>query len=382
MLYVSVSTDISLVLDHLSNFFQLSIVAPWQPSKLQFKFLNFIPIPKFRKLIIGRGIKPLNLDLHNFGLPELIRLTFLHVFNYKIPANFSTFLERWTTWRLNAKLRHNSYAIIPSDYIKYLKIPDNCSVWLEIRWHHLIANSMRPKIQLDYPIKQVDWKWEEDFQRIYPKLSGCIVYSAMAKKSFIQAGYVNCPMEIVALKSRNLLELSLKPTTRTKSEILYVGREPLDKGLDLAVSVSLALKMNINIVGSYSWETLKWLEKFSNVKLLGLVPHLELRKLMTESRFLLCPTIESYGLTIVEALAVGLPVVTTPMAGVTELVKSNSNLYLSESLKVDDLVNKSRDCINESKMISKLDTSIVSLITTETNKSWESLAKKIVFSYR
>ena len=199
----------------------------------------------------------------------------------------------------------------------------------------------------------------------------------MAKQSFLKAGYVDCPIEIVALKSRRLTGYSSKVATQTKREILYVGRDPIDKGLDLAVSVSLALDMRINIVGSYSLETIKWLKNFSNVEYIGLVPHLDLRNLMTQSSFLLCPTIESYGLTIVEALAIGLPVVTTSMAGVTELVKSDSNLYLSDSLQIDDLVSKSRVCIAKAEKVLKPNTSVISLINSATDKSWESLAEKI-----
>jgi glycosyltransferase involved in cell wall biosynthesis len=104
--------------------------------------------------------------------------------------------------------------------------------------------------------------------------------------------------------------------------LLFWGRLIEYKRVDLAIEAAKATGLKLNIVGSGPLR--KKLEQLSeghrNIKFWGRLSDEELRHLVSNSKALVFPGYEDFGIVPVEALAAGLPVIAFGQGGVTESV--------------------------------------------------------------
>lgn len=195
----------------------------------------------------------------------------------------------------------------------------------------------------DYPINLDEEKaktnaYIENFEYIRLNASGLITYSDIARESFIANGYSPSKIFVFPLRYPNIsvVRFSRKQTTKC----LFVGRDDPNKGLDLAVLATLEAGVTLTVVGHYSNEVINWMKSFTHVEYVGSVNRSYVRKLMSSSHALLAPSVESYGLTVVEALESGCLVVSSKMNGAASTFYKNSNVFCSETL---DLLNITRN---------------------------------------
>lgn len=152
-------------------------------------------------------------------------------------------------------------------------------------------------------------------------------------------------------------------------KLLSVGRLSIQKNPELLIKAILRCKSNfeLDIVGDGEYyEKIKKIikeKKLNNVKLFGSITGKELVKKYNESDIFISTTsYESFGLTYIEAMSAGLPIITSNIPCVREIVKDNYCGYLCNqsefdfAKKIDILVNNlklrnklSKNCINEAK---------------------------------
>lgn len=172
----------------------------------------------------------------------------------------------------------------------------------------------------------------------------------------------------VELKAKNLKLKTKTQNSKLKNYYLTVSRIVGGKGLELAVEAANKLKVPLKVAGSpagYSG-TYKELKKKAGqtVEFLGFVPDEELAKLYTGVKaFLALAKDEDFGITPVEAMAAGTPVVAFAGGGYLETVVEGKTGTFFKDYSVDGLVSamrrldkmgiKSQDCQNQAKKFSK-----------------------------
>ncbi len=149
-------------------------------------------------------------------------------------------------------------------------------------------------------------------------------------------------IELITLKN----QMTDVPLQR-RSTILYVGRLEETKGIFLLLdSMSDLLSkypdLSFHLAGSINNELVqKKIERFisdnhldGKVKLLGYVPWQALMRHYQRALFLVVPSYyETFGLTALEAMACGLPVVANRVGIMPELIKPKKNGYLADEKK-------------------------------------------------
>jgi len=145
------------------------------------------------------------------------------------------------------------------------------------------------------------------------------------------------------------------PTVRKKPNIgkkkektyqkrfIFLGHIRPEKGIDQILEVSKLLdsSYHIDLYGSIvdgKYTHINW-DEYTNVNYCGEVKSLEVYNILTKYDVLLLPTYwegEGYPGVIIEALALGLPVIATSLRGISEIVDENSGILI-ESKNVDQL---------------------------------------------
>ena len=168
-------------------------------------------------------------------------------------------------------------------------------------------------------------------------------------------------------------------SNKPKNFYLIVSRLTPYKKIDLAIEAFNELGLNLYVVGEGGDKSrLKKLAK-SNIKFLGYVSDQKVYKLMGECRAFVFPGIEDFGLTPIETMAAGRPVIAYKKGGLTETVidgktgmffKDNTSESLINTVKkFENNINiyKSADCRNQAEkfsqkiFVSKIKTTVTNL---------------------
>ena len=185
--------------------------------------------------------------------------------------------------------------------------------------------------------------YRDQFKKIRKNASGLITYSDISKDSFVRNGYSEEKIFVFPLKYPKNFTYNQKVIRSNKT--LFVGRDDLNKGLDLAVLISKEAGTKLVVVGHYSGSVIDWLRKFEHVEFKGSVNRYHLQHIMLECHAVIAPSIESYGLVVIEALESGCVVVSSKLNGAAATFIQNPNLFCSENLEIDDLLQKLRSAM-------------------------------------
>jgi len=136
-----------------------------------------------------------------------------------------------------------------------------------------------------------------------------------------------------------------------KNYYLVVSRLVGGKGLALAAEAAKQLKFNLKIVGAPAgygreYDMLKE-HTGKNIEFLGYVSDTELAKLYAEAKaFLALATDEDFGMTPVEAMSMGTPVIAYAGGGYTESVVDGKTGIFFQKPTVDSLISAIKQCNN------------------------------------
>lgn len=254
------------------------------------------------------------------------------------------------TRKLNRLLPKVDIAIIASDFLlEKIRIPIGTRVYLECRSHNKNYNSRRPPLEYNIPYPTLEEgpdEWEESFNSRKNDFYGLITYSRISRESFSESGFKSGEIRIAPLPAVTKMQES--NPIKLDNTLLWIGRGYPSKGLDIAVKIAKQLNLKLTVVGTLSGELVQWLEKFSNVEYKGRLSRNELIRQMQQHEILLVPSIESYGLVVLEGLQNGMKVVTSPYVGINDWLNQNPNLYTSEEFSVKELIKQTEKALTSS----------------------------------
>jgi glycosyltransferase involved in cell wall biosynthesis len=149
---------------------------------------------------------------------------------------------------------------------------------------------------------------------------------------------------------------------------LVVGRIVGFKGVDLAIEAAKKINFYLKIVGEYAgiYTEQEKIKKISNenIEFLGRVPDGQLKDLYKNADvFLALAKDEDFGMTVVEAMAEGTPVIAYKSGGYLETVIEGKTGVFFEEYTVESLIGavkkfkslkfKREDCIKQASKFSK-----------------------------
>jgi glycosyltransferase involved in cell wall biosynthesis len=165
-----------------------------------------------------------------------------------------------------------------------------------------------------------------DFLEIeFDRADVVLTYSPAQSKSLAQFGVAAEKIATIPLP----VELRASPLMREPAAgvALYVGRLDAGRGIDLAVAACEASPQvsELWVAGPIvDRRVAAWISRSRKVKYLGVLNSQELATVFSTAHCLLCPSIESFGLAVVEAVASGLPVICSRTTGVSAYLPPES----------------------------------------------------------
>ncbi|MCP4148207.1 MAG: glycosyltransferase family 4 protein [bacterium] len=168
--------------------------------------------------------------------------------------------------------------------------------------------------------------------------------SEFVRKKFVEAGFPAAKITVLP----NFIDFDpLENIVEPESYALYIGRLSKEKGLATllkAVKELPEVPLRIAGEGPIEAELKKYVQhhKMKNVAFLGFIDGEKKKELLSRARFLIFPSecYESFGYTIVESLACGVPVIASGMGSAVELVREGENGLLFEPGNPADLQQK------------------------------------------
>jgi glycosyltransferase involved in cell wall biosynthesis len=330
---------LSVLLERSSD---VSELIPLSFSPKTIDLLRRILGEKLSKIIAGRPWTKRLAGVHRryYGLIFVLNpiLNHLNIRTF-MKLDLRRFALKFDSFFLRLLVNKYELRIIPGDFLESIPHGPGNNV-LEVRWHHTLYNNKRPDLLLNYPIKQVlkETRWESILREKIEDIDLIVTYSSIAKDSFIYAGYEPKKIAVVPLDIDLIADLEINiGKTEKKNRLMYVGRDAPDKGLDIAVFAAKHTNLDLIVVGSYSREVENWLKSFNFVHYKGILSRTELFTLMSETEVLIIPSIESFGLAVLEGIQAGMKIVASPFVGVLEYLGEDDQIFKAKSLEVQDI---------------------------------------------
>lgn len=232
----------------------------------------------------------------------------------------------------------------------------------------------------NYPPKliQVIRKWR------YPKLDALVVLNEIEKKQYFFS------KNIFIIPNSNPIESTEKSDLK-KNRIISVGRLTHQKGFDLLIEIAEIIKQKnpnweFNIFGTGEDEKMLQnkidVKNLSNiVKLKGLSHSIE-QEYLNSSIFLLTSRWESFGLVLIEAMKLGLPVISFECDGPSTIIKDNENGFLIPKFEKELMAEKIIKLIEDKKLREKMGKNSIELSEAYNEKNimplWNQLIQSII----
>jgi L-malate glycosyltransferase len=142
----------------------------------------------------------------------------------------------------------------------------------------------------------------------------------------------------------------IKKTELNKIKILYVGNISRRKGKQILLEIAKRLPKNCILQITLGLRD-STISKHPNIELVGNVPYKEMHKLYQQADILFFPTIrEGFGLCVAEAMACGLPVVSTNHSAIPELVNDKKGGLLCEINNLPQMLEAIKKLSNDRKL--------------------------------
>ena len=197
-------------------------------------------------------------------------------------------------------------------------------------------------------VQEPAWKIERKEQEIQ-----------LADRIFVPSSFVQKSLEDAGIKPEKISAIPFgapidyfqpKPKTDKQFRVLFVGRVGARKGVHYLLQAWQQLnlpKAELMLVGINEFPA-GYLEQYADqIRYLNCVPHASLNDYYTQANVLVLPTlVEGLPLVILEAMACGIPVITTPNAGVSEIVANGREGFIIPIRDVEAIKEKLEWCYN------------------------------------
>mgnify|MGYP006083604635 FL=1 len=193
--------------------------------------------------------------------------------------------------------------------------------------------------------------------KIWNKINKLIVNTEFAKKKFVSFGI---PQDKLTVKA-NFIEESYKTNDLNNNKgdfVIYIGRLSKEKGLETLIKAWEKIDFKLKIFGDGPLK-----EKIKNliinnkkIELNDFIPNHEVSKQMSKAKFLIFPSewYEGFSITLLEAFVNRLPVLSSNIGSMQEIIENNVNGMLFKSGDVSDLIEKINKMIENPDMLKTL----------------------------
>jgi glycosyltransferase involved in cell wall biosynthesis len=204
-------------------------------------------------------------------------------------------------------------------------------------------------------VNLVERKYLKLFKLVFFRANAFIVLSSDFKELFIKWGYTKpiyvettiVDKDLVRNISEELIETKYLQITDHKLSLLYLARIEKEKGIYIALQAYRILKqkypgLTMTIAGNgLELENIKSEIKANNIRDIDIKGHIEkdeIGKTFISSSLYVFPTYYKEGMptSVLEAMALGLPVITRPVGGIKDFFVNEKMGYLTESLDPND----------------------------------------------
>jgi len=194
-----------------------------------------------------------------------------------------------------------------------------------------------------------------------------IANSELTRDSYLSAGLDVKKVRVIPLASPPVTSMKLHTERQGPVRFVWAGTFGIRKGAHYLLESWKQLGVlqgsaTIDVYGKVELPG-KLLEQMPRgVVLHGPVPQVELFRHFLNSDMLVFPTLcDGFGMVVTEAMAHGLPVLTTPAAGASQLIVDGTNGFVVAAGSSDSLARKLRYCIeNRSRLASMSEAAIES----------------------
>lgn len=213
------------------------------------------------------------------------------------------------------------------------------------------------------------------------------VPSKFAKQTFIKKGFGNKKIKIIKL-GVDLKKFYQKKNKKKKNSftIISSGEVSIRKGSHLLIKAFKNLKIpNIRLlfVGNFEKGLSFYFNKNKNANIyfLGKKNEKELNDIYNNSDIFVLNSLEDgFGMVIPQAMACGLPIITTHNTGASEIVENNKNGFVIKAGDVKSLENKIKKLYFDNKLREKMSKNSKKKIRE--NHSWLSYTEDIIDLYK
>lgn len=199
--------------------------------------------------------------------------------------------------------------------------------------------------------KKVTEKYTKFFLNSYGHASKIITLSLEAKEKMIEWGYKGeVVVETTVVDSRLLKDFLFEEKIQNqnlskKIQILFLARMEKEKGIFELIDTFNKIYIDFNNIelvlagkGTASNEVEAYISNLKGIRLVGHIEGKQKAKLFEESDIYCLPSYsEGLPVSILEAMAFGLPIITTSVGGLKDFFQDNKMGYISKVKDKDDL---------------------------------------------
>lgn len=149
------------------------------------------------------------------------------------------------------------------------------------------------------------------------------------------------------------LDKNSKKVDYTKNKyFLYVGRISKEKGVDIFCEAISEAKQKGIVVGDGP-ELNKLKEKYKNIEFVGWKNSSDVKKYMKDARALIFPSrwYETMGLTVLEAINIGIPVIVSSNTAATDFIENKNNIFKNGNIcSLIDIIKHNKYSVEKKKI--------------------------------
>jgi glycosyltransferase involved in cell wall biosynthesis len=275
---------------------------------------------------------------------EEFRPELMHVHNYWFrltPSIFAAAKERGVATVLTL---HNYRLVCPAGQFQRKGKP--CELCMDGRGSRILVHNCYPdgnwlKSLLAYRL----YRETQKRQFLAPLVDAYIALGEFSKEKSVEGGL---PAEKVHVKANFMFDpVDGRPATRPGEGAIFAARLSPEKGVLGLLEAWRGIDYPLTIVGDGPEMAAARKAAGSNVTFLGNRPHQEVLRLIEQSAFLVFPSVgyETFGLTLLESMAIGRAVVATDLGARREMVRDGQTGLLYRSGDARDLADKVRRLI-------------------------------------